>query len=192
MLKRNPLRSGLEWLYKLLFVLQSVCMYASVAMVVITVLMRELFRVSLVWGYEIACWFVIILVFTAMPANLYRKANIGVSFVYDIVPKPVQKVFSLVHYLVEVACLVMMASGFRIWFTKVGKGKMVASGFSNTLYYGVIGVGIALSLLEMFTQIIDMFVKKEEVEAVHELTIEEELALEAEARKQAEKEGAES
>ena len=84
MLKKNVLRTGLEWLYKWLFVIQSVCMYASVATIVVTVVMREVFRVSLVWGYEIACWFVIILVFTAMPENLYRKTNISVSIVYDV------------------------------------------------------------------------------------------------------------
>ena len=61
MLKKNYLRPGLEWVYKLFFVVQSICMYASVATIAFTVLMRELFRVSIVWGYEIACWFVIIL-----------------------------------------------------------------------------------------------------------------------------------
>ena len=86
MLKKNYLRPGLEWVYKLFFVVQSICMYASVATIAFTVLMRELFRVSIVWGYEIACWFVIILVFTSMPYNLYHKTNIGVTFVYDISP----------------------------------------------------------------------------------------------------------
>ena len=53
MLKKNYLRPGLEWVYKLFFVVQSICMYASVATIAFTVLMRELFRVSIVWGYEI-------------------------------------------------------------------------------------------------------------------------------------------
>ncbi len=179
MLKRNILRSGLERLYKLLFVVQSFCMYASVATIAITVIMRELFTVSLVWGYEIGCWFIIILVFTAMPANLYKKANIGVSFVYDVSPKPVRRVFGVVHYLVELACLVMMAVGFKIWISKVGMGTMVASGFSNIAYYGVLGIGIALSLVEMFAEIIDLFVEKKETETVHELSIQEELMQEA-------------
>lgn len=186
MLKKNVLRSGLNRVYSWLFVLQSICMYASVATVAVTVIMRELFTVSIVWGYEIACWFVIILVFTSMPANLYRKSNIGVSFVFDMSPKYVKIVFSVIHYLVEVACLVMMAAGFKIWITKVGMGKMVASGFTNIQYYGVLGVGIFLSLIEMFCEIIDLFVVKEKVEEVRELTIEEELALEAEAAKNAE------
>ena len=179
MLKRNILRSGLERLYKLLFVVQSFCMYASVATIAITVIMRELFTVSLVWGYEIGCWFIIILVFTAMPANLYKKANIGVSFVYDVSPKPVRKVFGVVHYFVELACLVMMAVGFKIWISRVGMGTMVASGFSNIAYYGVLGIGIALSLVEMFAEIIDLFVEKKEIETVHELSIQEELMQEA-------------
>lgn len=179
MLKRNILRSGLERLYKLLFVVQSFCMYASVATIAITVIMRELFTISLVWGYEIGCWFVIILVFTAMPANLYKKANIGVSFVYDVSPKPVRRVFGVVHYLVELACLVMMAVGFKIWISRVGMGTMVASGFSNIAYYGVLGIGIALSLVEMFAEIIDLFVEKKETETVHELSIQEELMQEA-------------
>ena len=51
MLKKNYLRPGLEWVYKLFFVVQSICMYASVATIAFTVLMRELFRVSIVWGY---------------------------------------------------------------------------------------------------------------------------------------------
>lgn len=179
MLKRNILRSGLERLYKLLFVVQSFCMYASVATIAITVIMRELFTISLVWGYEIGCWFIIILVFTAMPANLYKKANIGVSFVYDVSPKPVRRVFGVVHYLVELACLVMMAVGFKIWISRVGMGTMVASGFSNIAYYGVLGIGIALSLVEMFAEIIDLFVEKKETETVHELSIQEELMQEA-------------
>ena len=136
MLKKNYLRPGLEWVYKLFFVVQSICMYASVATIAFTVLMRELFRVSIVWGYEIACWFVIILVFTSMPYNLYHKTNIGVTFVYDISPKVVKKIFSVIHFFVELACLIMMASGFKIWLTKVGMGTMVASGFTNLAYYG--------------------------------------------------------
>lgn len=185
MLKKNVLRTGLEWLYKWLFVIQSVCMYASVATIVVTVVMREVFRVSLVWGYEIACWFVIILVFTAMPENLYRKTNISVSIVYDVSPKPVRKALGLIHYLVEVAALVMMAIGFRIWITRVGHGIMVASGMSNIAYYGVLGVGVGLSLLEMFVEIIDLFVKKDPAaipEEEHEMTVMEMLEQEAEEK----------
>lgn len=185
MLKKNVLRTGLEWLYKWLFVIQSVCMYASVATIVVTVVMREVFRVSLVWGYEIACWFVIILVFTAMPENLYRKTNISVSIVYDVSPKPVRKALGLIHYLVEVAALVMMAVGFRIWITRVGHGIMVASGMSNIAYYGVLGVGVGLSLLEMFVEIIDLFVKKDPAaipEEEHEMTVMEMLEQEAEEK----------
>lgn len=183
MLKKNYLRPGLEWVYKLFFVVQSICMYASVATIAFTVLMRELFRVSIVWGYEIACWFVIILVFTSMPYNLYHKTNIGVTFVYDISPKVVKKIFSVIHFFVELACLIMMASGFKIWLTKVGMGTMVASGFTNLAYYGVLGIGIALSLVELFAEVIDLFVKKDidtVAENVLELTIEEELRMEHE------------
>ena len=183
MLKKNYLRPGLEWVYKLFFVVQSICMYASVATIAFTVLMRELFRVSIVWGYEIACWFVIILVFTSMPYNLYHKTNIGVTFVYDISPKVVKKIFSVIHFFVELACLIMMAGGFKIWLTKVGMGTMVASGFTNLAYYGVLGIGIALSLVELFAEVIDLFVKKDidtVAENVPELTIEEELRMEHE------------
>lgn len=183
MLKKNYLRPGLEWVYKLFFVVQSICMYASVATIAFTVLMRELFRVSIVWGYEIACWFVIILVFTSMPYNLYHKTNIGVTFVYDISPKVVKKIFSVIHFFVELACLTMMASGFKIWLTKVGMGTMVASGFTNLAYYGVLGIGIALSLVELFAEVIDLFVKKDidtVAENAPELTIEEELRMEHE------------
>ena len=183
MLKKNYLRPGLEWVYKLFFVVQSICMYASVATIAFTVLMRELFRVSIVWGYEIACWFVIILVFTSMPYNLYHKTNIGVTFVYDITPKVVKKIFSVIHFFVELACLIMMASGFKIWLTKVGMGTMVASGFTNLAYYGVLGIGIALSLVELFAEVIDLFVKKDiatVAENAPELTIEEELRMEHE------------
>lgn len=183
MLKKNYLRPGLEWVYKLFFVVQSICMYASVATIAFTVLMRELFRVSIVWGYEIACWFVIILVFTSMPYNLYHKTNIGVTFVYDISPKVVKKIFSVIHFFVELACLIMMASGFKIWLTKVGMGTMVASGFTNLAYYGVLGIGIALSLIELFAEVIDLFVKKDidtVAENAPELTIEEELRMEHE------------
>ena len=183
MLKKNYLRPGLEGVYKLFFVVQSICMYASVATIAFTVLMRELFRVSIVWGYEIACWFVIILVFTSMPYNLYHKTNIGVTFVYDISPKVVKKIFSVIHFFVELACLIMMASGFKIWLTKVGMGTMVASGFTNLAYYGVLGIGIALSLVELFAEVIDLFVKKDidtVAENAPELTIEEELRMEHE------------
>lgn len=183
MLKKNYLRPGLEWVYKLFFVVQSICMYASVATIAFTVLMRELFRISIVWGYEIACWFVIILVFTSMPYNLYHKTNIGVTFVYDISPKVVKKIFSVIHFFVELACLIMMASGFKIWLTKVGMGTMVASGFTNLAYYGVLGIGIALSLVELFAEVIDLFVKKDidtVAENAPELTIEEELRMEHE------------
>lgn len=189
MLKKNYLRPGLEWVYKLFFVVQSICMYASVATIAFTVLMRELFRVSIVWGYEIACWFVIILVFTSMPYNLYHKTNIGVTFVYDISPKVVKKIFSVIHFFVELACLIMMASGFKIWLTKVGMGTMVASGFTNLAYYGVLGVGIALSLVELFAEVIDLFVKKDidtVAENAPELTIEEELRMEHEEEKKEE------
>ena len=189
MLKKNYLRPGLEWVYKLFFVVQSICMYASVATIAFTVLMRELFRVSIVWGYEIACWFVIILVFTSMPYNLYHKTNIGVTFVYDISPKVVKKIFSVIHFFVELACLIMMASGFKIWLTKVGMGTMVASGFTNLAYYGVLGIGIALSLVELFAEVIDLFVKKDidtVAENAPELTIDEELRMEHEEEKKEE------
>lgn len=180
MLKKNPVRSALDWVYNIFFVIQSVCMYASVAIIVLTVILREVFRISLVWGYEISCWFVIILVFIGMPRNLRDKSNIGVSFVYDISPKFVQTIFSIIHFVVEVAVLIMMSNGFKIWITKVGKGRLVASQFTNIAYYGVIGIGIALSLIEMAAEIIDLFVKKEEAQkAVTDTTIAYELLAES-------------
>lgn len=192
MLKNNVLRTGLSWLYKILFVIQSVCMYASVVTIVLTVLLRELFHISLVWGYEIACWFVIILVFTAMPWNLYKKSNLSVTMLYDISSKPVRKVLDVVHYIVELVVLIMVVVGFRIWITSVGNGKMTASGMSNTMYYGVVGVGVFLSLIEMACEVIDLFVEKkpEDVaETKHEETVLEMLEEEkeqAEVQKKAE------
>lgn len=185
MLKKNPLRSPLDRVYQLFFIIQSICMYASVGTIVLTVLLREVFRISLVWGYEISCWFVIILVFLGMPRNLRDKSNIGVSFVYDISPKLVQTIFSIIHFVVEVAVLIMMTNGFKIWITKVGKGRLVASHFTNIAYYGVVGIGVILSLIEMAVEIIDLFVEKKEVaEAAAEKTISEELL---ESGKEAEK-----
>ena len=102
---------------------------------------------------------------------------------YDISPKVVKKIFSVIHFFVELACLIMMASGFKIWLTKVGMGTMVASGFTNLAYYGVLGIGIALSLVELFAEVIDLFVKKDidtVAENAPELTIEEELRMEHE------------
>lgn len=181
MLKSNPLRTGLDWLDKFFFVIQSICMYASVATVIFTVLMREIFKVSIVWGYEIACWFVIILLFLGMPHNLHYNANLSVTFVYDISPKVVQKILRVIHFVVELAVLIMMASGFKIWITKVGSGTLPASGFTNVLYYGVIGIGVAVSFVEMFAEIIDLFVKKEVVEepVLEEHTLIEEFEEEA-------------
>ena len=96
-----------------------------------------------------------------------------------------RKALGLIHYLVEVAALVMMAVGFRIWITRVGHGIMVASGMSNIAYYGVLGVGVGLSLLEMFVEIIDLFVKKDPAaipEEEHEMTVMEMLEQEAEEK----------
>lgn len=175
MLKRNPLRTGLDWLDKLIFVIQAVCLYASVTTVVVTVLMREVFKISIIWGYEIACWFVIILLFLGMPHNLHYKTNIGVTFVYDISPKLLKKIFGVIHFVVEVAVLIMMTSGFKIWITKVGMGRMVASNFTNIAYYGVIIIGVVLSLLEMFTEVTELFVKNPDTAVEKPETPEEQL-----------------
>lgn len=163
MIKKNPLRTLLNQVEKIFFVIQAVCLYASVGTVVITVLARELFRISLVWGYEIACWFVIILLFLGMARNLHHRGNLAVTFIFDIANPMIQKVLRVIHFLVEVVVIWMMAVGFQTWITKVGGGKLPASGFTNIQYYGIIGAGILFSALELVCEIIDLMVKKEEI-----------------------------
>ena len=161
MFKKNYVRVGMDWVYKIFFAVQTVCIYASLLTIVATVIARELFKINIVWGYEIACWFVIILVYIAIPANLHTKSDIKVDVVYNFSPKLVQRVLNVLHFCVEVAVLVMMATGFRTWITMVGGGKLPASRFTNVMYYGVIGVGVILGLIELFCEIIDLFVKKD-------------------------------
>ena len=190
MCKKNYLRYGLDWVYKFFFAVQSVCIYASLLCIIFTVLMRELFTVSIVWGYEIACWFVIILVYIAIPANLHTKSDIKVDVVYNYSPKVVQRILSVLHFGIEIAVLIMMATGFKTWLTMVGHGHLAASGLTNTMYYGVIGVGIIFGLIEMFCEVIDLFVKKDPNAApqVREKTVLEMLEEDRVARLKAEQE----
>jgi TRAP-type C4-dicarboxylate transport system permease small subunit len=69
------------------------------------------------------------------------------------------------HFIIEVIVIYMMATGFKIWISKVGTGTLPASGFTNIQYYGVIGIGILFSALELLCEIIDLGVKKEGEEA---------------------------
>lgn len=174
MIKKNPLRTMLDWVEKIFFVIQAVCLYASIATVVVTVLARELFKISIVWGYEIACWFVIILLFLGMAGNLHHRRNLYVTFVFDIINPVAQKFLQVLHFLVEVVVICMMAVGFQTWITKVGGGKLPASGFTNIQYYGIIGVGILFSVLELICEIVDLAVKKEPDKALEASEGEEE------------------
>ena len=192
MFKKNYLRVGLDWVYKLFFGVQTVCIYASLLTIVATVLAREIFTYNIVWGYEIACWFVIILVYIAVPANLYKKNDIKVDVLYNISPKVIKTALSVLHFCIEFAVLIMMATGFKTWLTMVGHGHLAASGLTNTMYYGVIGVGVILGLIEMVCELVDLFVKKDPNAApqVREKTILEMLEEDRVAKLNAEAEGA--
>lgn len=161
MMEKNILRSFMDKIEKIIFPIQSICVYCSVLMVFITVMARELFHLSIVWGYEIGCFFVIVLLFIGMPVNLHHNTNLKVTALYDIMPKGIQKFFDVLHFGIILFVLILMAIGFHDYMGKVGSVVLAASKFPNWLYYGSIGIGIGLSLLEMLTELIDVFIKKD-------------------------------
>ncbi len=160
-MEKNFLRPIMDKIEKIIFPIQSICVYCSVLMVFITVMAREVLHVSIVWGYEVACFFVIVLLFIGMPVNLHHNTNLKVTALYDVMPRAVQKVFSVLHFLIILFVLILMAIGFRGYMSKLGQVVLAASKFPNWLYYGAIGIGIFLSLVEMLTEVLDLLVKKE-------------------------------
>ena len=131
--------------------------------------------------------------YIAVPANLYKKNDIKVDVLYNISPKVIKTALSVLHFCIEFAVLIMMATGFRTWITMVGSGKLPASRFTNVMYYGVIGVGVILGLIEMVCELVDLFVKKDPERrpaGVREKTILEMLEEDRVAKLNAEAEGA--
>lgn len=160
-MEKNILRPFMDILEKIIFPIQSVCIYCSVLTVFITVMAREVFKYSIVWGYEIACFFVIVLLFIGMPVNLHHNTNLKVTALYDHMPPE-----NTVSYEFTPLCDYYICSdpyGDRIQriYGKVGHIALAASKFPNWLYYGSIGIGIFLSILEMITEFLDFFVKKD-------------------------------
>lgn len=163
-MEKNILRPIMDKIEKIIFPIQSICIYCSVLMVFITVMARELFHISIVWGYEVACFFVIVLLFIGMPVNLHHNTNLKVTALYDVMPEKIQKCLNVLHFVIILFVLILMAIGFRDYMGKLGKVVLAASKFPNWLYYGSIGIGIVLSLVEMITELLDVFVKKENSE----------------------------
>ncbi|MDC7286947.1 TRAP transporter small permease [Blautia schinkii] len=160
-MEKNFLRPVMDKIEKIIFPIQSICVYCSVLMVFITVMARELFHFSIVWGYEVACFFVIVLLFIGMPVNLHHNTNLKVTALYDVFPSSVQKALNVLHFLIILFVLILMAVGFKEYMSKLGHVVMAASKFPNWLYYGAIGIGIVLSLVEMLTEVLDLLVKKD-------------------------------
>lgn len=160
-MEKNILRPFMDILEKIIFPIQSVCIYCSVLTVFITVMAREVFKYSIVWGYEIACFFVIVLLFIGMPVNLHHNTNLKVTALYDHMPPKIQSAMNLLHFVIITFVLILMAIGFKGYMGKVGHIALAASKFPNWLYYGSIGIGIFLSILEMITEFLDFFVKKD-------------------------------
>ncbi len=163
-MEKNVLRPIMDKIEKIIFPIQSICIYCSVLMVFITVMARELFHISIVWGYEIACFFVIVLLFIGMPINLHHNTNLRVTALYDVMSEKIQKILNVFYFVVILFVLILMAIGFYEYMSKLGQVVLAASKFPNWLYYGSIGIGIILSLAEMLTEFLDFFVRKEEQE----------------------------
>lgn len=162
MLMQNYLRTFMDFLEKkICFPIQAICIYASVFSVFLTVAARELFRINIVWGYEIASFFIIVLLYIGMPAALHHNLNLSVSFIYDICNQKMQKALRVLFFVLEFIVLVMIAVGFHAYMSTLGNVTLAASKFPNWLYYGVIGVGVWLSLLELVTELFDLMVKKD-------------------------------
>ena len=145
MLKKNYLRVFMDKVEQIIFPIQAICIYASVLMIFVTVAARELFKIGITWGYEVACFFIIVLLFIGMPVNIHHDRNLKVTALFEVCPKPVQKALKLLHFVIIFAVLIMMAIGFKEYMGKLGYVKLAASKFPNWLYYGAIGIGIGLS-----------------------------------------------
>lgn len=159
-LDNNFLRKIMDILEKIIFPIQAVCMYASVATIFITVAAREIFKYSIVWGYEVASFFIIVLLFLGMPVNIHHNSNLKVTALYDICPHKVKNILNIIHSAVITVVLVMMAVGFVAYMERLGHVFMSASKFPNWLYYGAIGVGVVLSFLELLTEIVEWAIRK--------------------------------
>ena len=164
-LRRNLLRTCLLFLYLKIFQpIEIVCAYLMFLSVFITVAVREVLRIGIIWGYEIASFWAIILVFLATPHNLYLNADLRVGIVYEAlkgIPRKIMKVF---HYLCVTFVIYSLAIGFYQYMNAVGYVTQSATKFPNWLFFGAVGIGVFISILELIAQIIDLFVVQGENE----------------------------
>ena len=164
-LKRNLLRIGLNFLYiKIFQPIEIVCAYLMFLSVFFTVLLREVFRIGIIWGYEIASFWAIILVFLATPHNLHLNADLRVGIIYDSLKGIHAKIMRVFHYLCFTFVIYALAIGFYQYMKAVSHVPQPATRFPNWLFFGVVGIGIGFSILELIAQIIDLFTEPSENE----------------------------
>ena len=158
-LRRNILREKLDFLYYTIFVpIETVCAYLMFLSVFFTVMLREIFNIGLSWGYEIAAFWAVIIVFLAMPHNIHSNADLRVGAVYDILKGKPKAVIDVLHYFCTCFVIYGMFIAFYQYITKLGYVKLPATHFPNWFFFGTIGIGIFVSSLELIARIFDVII----------------------------------
>jgi TRAP-type C4-dicarboxylate transport system permease small subunit len=125
-------------------------------------------RIGISWGYELAAFWAVILVFFAMPHNLFLNEDLRVGIIYDALKGIPKKVIDLIHYIGFCVVIYGMTIAFYQFVTLLGHVEQNATHFPNWFFFGAIGIGVGISILELIAQIIDLFVEKKPASSVPE------------------------
>jgi len=121
-------------------------------------MLREVFNFNISWGYEIAAFWAVIIVFLAMPHNIYEKADLRVGVIYDMLGGKIKAFIDVIHFFCTSFVLYGMTIALYQYITRLGKYRQPATNFTNGFFFGIIGVGIIVSSLELIARIIDVLI----------------------------------
>ncbi len=99
----------LDWFYWLLVKYSQAVLFFIVVLVFVMVVLRKLFRHSLVWTEEVSLLLIVWMAFITMAIGVVNDRHIVISFFYDLLPRRIRSWVSRANHLLIAAAGVGMA-----------------------------------------------------------------------------------
>jgi len=134
-------------------ILQGFALGGIVALILMSIILRNFFDFGLVWVFEASGFLMVTLVFLGVPKNLYLREDIAVDFVTARVGKGLQRIAWFFRKVI-----ILAVSGIFVYFLwrhnlKFGQLRTPTLEIPHWLFYASVLIGPALAILISLWQI---------------------------------------
>lgn len=151
--KRGLLKRIIDISAKHLRRIQIACLLMISLLIFLQIVVREVFSTGVTWLYELACFFQVTLVYLGIPILLENGENISITFLVEMMPKKMQTVLTVFHWIIYAFCTIILTISFILFMQGFWDIKSATLRMPNIMFFFSLFVGLIFNLLVIVNRV---------------------------------------